>query len=53
MEVLHNISACSFFLFLLILNTLFYNDTKEGVYTPFSLSKDKLSNLQLIPTYQP
>ena len=29
-------------------NTNAYNNTKEGAYIPFSLSKEKLSNLDLI-----
>jgi hypothetical protein len=52
MGILHKLSAL---LLLLLnanaphnLNAPCYNDTKEGVYTPFSLSKAKLSNLDLI-----
>jgi hypothetical protein len=37
MEVLHRLSAL-FFCFLSMLNEC-YNDTREGVYTPFSLLK--------------
>jgi len=49
MGILHNLSLCfSSCSSMLMLNEC-YNDTKEGAYIPFSLSKEKLSNLQLIP----
>jgi hypothetical protein len=52
MGILHKFSALLFLLSMLMLNALNeYNDTKEGAYIPFSLSKVKLSNLQLIPIY--
>jgi hypothetical protein len=50
MGILHRFSALLFLLSMLILDNSLneYNNTKEGAYIPFALTKEKLSNLDLI-----
>ena len=49
MGILHQFSVLLFLLsMLMLLIPNEYNNTKEGAYIPFSLSKEKLSNLDLI-----